>query len=205
LALERDYHLSYPFTFDWEGSTYMIPETAGARTVELYRAERVPDRWRLERVLLHDIRAADATLLRHDGLFWLFAAVAVPGGAITDELCVFWATDLHGEWTAHPGNPVVSDVRRARPAGRIFSAGGRLVRPAQDCSERYGGAIVFHSIDELSTTAYRESVIRRFTGDGINGILGTHTYNRSETLEVIDGIKPRVGLSVSAFTRPGRS
>lgn len=204
LALERDYHLSYPFTFEWGGSIYMIPETSGARTVELYRAERVPDDWRLERVLLDDIDAADATLLHHDGLFWLFTAVAVPGGAMTDELCVFWARDLHGEWTSHPRNPVVSDVRRARPAGRIFLSGRTLVRPAQDCSQRYGGAIVFHSIDELSTTNYRESVINRFTGAGIRGILGTHTYNRGETYEVIDGIKPRASLSLSAFTRPGR-
>lgn len=205
VALERDYHLSYPFTFEWEGSTYMIPETSAAGTVELYRAERVPDKWRLQRVLLHDIDAADATLLRHNGLFWLFAAVAVPGGAKTDELCVFWARELHGEWTSHPRNPVVSDVRRARPAGRIFLSGKTLVRPAQDCSQRYGGAIVFHSIDELSTTDYRESVISRFTGAGIEGILGTHTYNSSERYEVIDGIKPRAGLSLSAFTRPGRS
>jgi hypothetical protein len=205
VALERPYHLSYPFTFEWEGSTYMIPETSAAGTVELYRAERIPDEWRLERVLLRDIDAADATLLRHDGIFWLFAAVAVPGATKTDELYVFSARDLHGEWTSHPRNPVVSDVRRARPAGRVFTSGGRLVRPAQDCSVRYGGAIVFHSIDELTQTEYRESVMHRFTGAGIRGLRGTHTYNRGESYEVIDGIRPRATLSVSAFRRPGRS
>ena len=35
-ALERDYHLSYPFIFEWESRLYMIPETTVTRQVELY-------------------------------------------------------------------------------------------------------------------------------------------------------------------------
>ena len=36
---------------------------------------------------------------------------------------------LEGPWQAHPRNPVVSDVRGARPAGPFIADGARLLRP----------------------------------------------------------------------------
>jgi hypothetical protein len=56
LALRQDCHLSYPFVFTEGDDVYMLPETAGHRTVELYRAARFPDEWTLERVLLRTSR-----------------------------------------------------------------------------------------------------------------------------------------------------
>ena len=64
VALSADCHLSYPFVFEEGDAIYMLPETAGRRTVELYRAARFPDEWTLDRVLLRDVTATDATLLR---------------------------------------------------------------------------------------------------------------------------------------------
>lgn len=190
VALARSYHLSYPFVFEWEGDVYMTPESSAARRVELFRAERFPDRWVSERVLLDDVAAVDPTLLRHDGLFWLFVNL-VPEGAATgdDELHVFWAESLDGEWTPHSGNPVVADVRSARPAGRIFEHGGKLIRPSQDCSRRYGYATVLNRIEELSEDRYREAPVARIGPGWLAGNLGTHSYARDNTFEVIDGYR----------------
>ncbi|MBV8987378.1 MAG: hypothetical protein JO372_02345 [Solirubrobacterales bacterium] len=186
VALDRPYHLSYPFTFSYDGRCYMIPESMDRRTIELYSAERVPDRWRFERVLMEDIAAVDATLF-HDGKrFWLFACVPEPGASFDDELCLFYTTDLDGEWMPHPLNPIVSDVRRARPAGAVFKLGDDLIRPGQDCSRRYGSAIVFHRIDELTVEGYSETVIDRLDGQSFRGMFAAHTYNFSDGLEVID-------------------
>jgi hypothetical protein len=55
------------------------------------------------------------------------------GARDTDELHFYFAS-LDCEWTAHPMNPVVSDVRCARPAGRTFEHDGVLVSPGQDSS-----------------------------------------------------------------------
>ena len=62
MVLERPYHLSYPFVFEHDGEIYMIPETGDARRVELYRADRFPDRWSLHSVLIDNIAAYDVTL-----------------------------------------------------------------------------------------------------------------------------------------------
>jgi hypothetical protein len=87
----------------------------------------------------------------------------------------------------HPENPVVSDVRSARPAGRVFRHDGRLIRPAQDCSRGYGTAVVFNRIDVLTTDEYAESPVGRIEPNWAPGLVGTHTYNSSGGIEVVDG------------------
>jgi hypothetical protein len=186
-VLERDYHLSYPFVFRHEGQIFMVPESSANRTVELYRAVDFPSRWKLEQVLLRDIFAGDATLLEGPDRLWLFVSVAEPGAPLTDELHLYSATTLTGPWTPHRENPVVSDVRSARPAGRIFRHGDHLIRPAQDCSLAYGFAIVLNRIDVLTPSEYRETPVGRIDPTWSRGLSATHTYNFTETLEVIDG------------------
>lgn len=179
----------------------MLPETAARRTVELYRASRFPDEWTLQRVLLRDVRATDATLLRHEGRWWLFVALAVEGGHAVDELALFSSGSLDGEWKPHPLNPVVSDVRSARPAGRIFSRNGQLIRPAQDCSRVYGGRLVFNRIEALSATDYREEPIGAIEPAPETGNLRTHSYDFDGTYEVLDGFRIRSKLSLAGISR----
>ena len=73
--LEKDYHLSYPFTFEWRGAHYMIPETAAHGAVELYKGVEFPFKWEMEKTLLKGVNATDATLVEADGLWWMFVNV----------------------------------------------------------------------------------------------------------------------------------
>lgn len=188
VALERDYHISYPFIFEQDGETFMIPETAEQRTVELYRCRRFPDRWEFVRNLMSDIYAVDATLLQQAGRTWLFANVREPGGSSLNSLHIYSADSLTAEkWTPHARNPVVQDIRWARPAGRIFADGGNLIRPSQDCSERYGYAIRFNRITRLTEAEYEEVPEAAFEPPG-GKVLATHTFNQAGELTVIDAI-----------------
>ena len=127
--LQADHHLSYPFVFSHGGEVYMIPETGDVSQIRLYRAARFPTEWELDRVLVDDIRAADATLIEAEGRWWMFATVGGRGTTLGDELHLFLAGSPLGPWAPHPANPIVSDVRAARPAGAILRDGDRLVRP----------------------------------------------------------------------------
>ncbi|OLB80892.1 MAG: hypothetical protein AUH96_00720, partial [Nitrospirae bacterium 13_2_20CM_2_61_4] len=131
-VLEKEYHLSYPFVFQWDGGFFMTPQTA-SHEVELYRCVDFPSRWTLERVLLSGLTAFDPTLAFLFGRWWLFATVLTYGAAGThDELHLFYADSPLGPWTPHRNNPIKSDVRSARPAGRIFENDRQFYRPAQD-------------------------------------------------------------------------
>jgi hypothetical protein len=187
-VLERPYHLSYPFVFEHAGGWYMVPETGARRTVELYRCTRFPDQWVFQKTLLEDIHAVDATLLEHDGRWWMFANVVEDvGGSAWDSLHLFYADDpLSESWTPHPLNPVVADVRSARPAGRIFLRGGVLCRPSQVSTPRYGHALRLNRIDVLTTTNYAETCLETLIPPRGSNLLATHTYNAAGNIAVID-------------------
>src|SRR3954453_6851213 len=55
VVLDCAYHLSYPFLFEHEGEIFMIPETCGNRTIEMYRASAFPTDWVLHKVIMRDI------------------------------------------------------------------------------------------------------------------------------------------------------
>lgn len=189
--LERPYHLSYPFVFEWQGTLYLMPESAENRTVELHRCVSFPDRWEPDRVLLAGLRAFDATLFEEGGRFWLFACVAVEDAPPLDELHLFHGPSPLGPFVPVAGNPVVSDVRRARPAGRVFRDGDAWIRPSQDGGGRYGRAVRFQKIERLDPEGYAEREIRVLEPGWRGDVLGVHTWNATPGLAVLDVIKRR--------------
>lgn len=186
VVLERDYHLSYPFLFEHHGEVYMIPETQDNRTIEMYRAKEFPYSWEFHKVLMQDVAAADTTLLQHHGKWWLFTAGVLDSHSLNDMLCVFFSDSPFGPWKAHPKNPVISDPRRARPAGCLYLDNGELIRPGQDCSNGYGYAVQLHRVERLTETEYEETPLKRITPDWIPDNRGTHTLNQTGTYQVLD-------------------
>ncbi len=186
-AIESPAHLSYPFVFQHQGQLYLIPDTWDENRVDLWRCRRFPDHWTKERTLLDSLHMSDPTLHRQDGKLWLFGTVSAARARANDELHIYIADALDGPWRPHPANPVVSDRRRARPAGRLFSRQGCLIRPAQDCGGRYGQAVVLNRVDELSEHSYAETPIGRINGAALPGSRGAHTVNYASGLEFLDG------------------
>lgn len=190
VVLETPWHLSYPCLFEWDGDTYMTVESSESQRVTLYRARRFPDRWQLVAHLLHGWNIVDPTL-HFDGTRWyLFATVKESAlsydDRIWDDLFLFWAPTPLGPWRPHPKNPIVSDVRAARPAGRLFVHEGRLIRPSQDCSVDYGYAVVFNEVTELDTERYEERRVGRLDPAWDAHLKGCHTYSNAAGLEVLD-------------------
>lgn len=186
-VLECAYHLSYPFLFEWKRNLYMIPETSANRTIEVYRCTRFPDEWQLEKVLMSNVRAADATLYETGGRWWMFVNIAADDYSLNyDELYVFHAASPFDEWQPINRNPAKSDVRNARPAGRPFMWRGELYRPAQDSSHRYGNRIAINKVTRLDAGEYQEQQVWQINADWDARLIGVHTLNSWEDLTVID-------------------
>lgn len=191
VVLQRDYHVSYPFLFEQDGELYMMPETAANRSVEVYRCTRFPDQWELFQTLMSDIYAVDATMVEHGGRHWLFANVREPRGSSLNALHLFWASSpFAAAWTPHPRNPIVRDIRSARPAGRIIIRDGELIRPAQDSLRRYGHSLRFNRILKMTESEYAEETESTFKPRG-GRIRATHTFNQEGGLTVIDAVVRR--------------
>lgn len=192
-VLERDYHLSYPFVFEWRNELYMVPESCQNRTIELYKCSRFPDRWELHHNVMAGVAAVDSTLFHHNGKWWLFANMAeTPGVNICDELYLFHSDDpVDGRWTPHPKNPIVSDVRRSRPAGRICERNGRLYRPSQDSALSGGFGIRINEITTINENDYEEVEVCLVEPKWKDGLLGVHTFSNAHELTVVDALQRR--------------
>jgi hypothetical protein len=156
IVLAEPFHLSYPYVFEWNSEYYMVPESSAAGSVRLYRAKPFPNRWVLDTILLRGPVHFDNCLFHRSGRWWMLTE--------TDEqlgtLSLFHAPELAGPWTEHPRSPVVrSDLRIARPAGRVVSVSDRLIRFAQDCRSQYGASVSAVEITRLTTTEYEETEI----------------------------------------------
>lgn len=76
------------------------------------------------------------------------------------QLFLFFSNELFtSEWNPHPLNPIVPDVVRARPASRVFTRNGQILRPSQDCSKTYGYGFDLNEILSLSETGYLEKTV----------------------------------------------
>ena len=188
-VLESDTHLSYPFVFPWQDGWYLMPEQASTGSLELYRATDFPRGWVWHSTQLSGVSAGDATIAEIDGRWWLFAAVKVPGGNAADELHLFHAESPLGPWTGHAMNPVVSDVRTARPAGRMFQRDGRWYRPAQDGAVSYGHSIAILEIERLDLGGFRQRLVEVIDPTWRPGLIATHTINAVDGLSAIDGLE----------------
>jgi hypothetical protein len=189
--LEKPYHLSYPFVFQWNDVYYMVPETGRAGQIELYRCVGFPDRWEFDRVLVSGVRAVDSTLAEIEGQWWMFTSIIVDGVKELYELHLFHAETPLGPWTPHKCNPVKADARSSRPAGSLLRKGDAWYRPAQVGA---GDAISINRIDRLSLGEFRETPVSRILPGWAENLAGTHTLNSSDGLTVIDGLLDRSKL-----------
>ncbi|MFM7622570.1 MAG: hypothetical protein ACKO57_06335, partial [Alphaproteobacteria bacterium] len=184
VILDMPHHLSYPVILEHEGVIYMMPCTS-RNGVDVYRATDFPHHWVLDRVMLPDLLIADATPLFYQGRWWLFGSVSYPPTPNWDELFVFHSPSPLGPWEPHAHNPVKAHALGSRPAGNFFIYEGRLYRPGQNCQGGYGQSVVFFEIIKLTPDDYQDIPIEKLFLIPDPG-RRWHTYNQTNTIQVID-------------------
>lgn len=183
--IEEDFHLAYPYVFEHDNKLYCIPESFENSQIRLY--EFIPDKFRFEfrKALISGIKAIDTTLFRHGGYWWLFFTEKhLP----SVHLYAYYSKEIFGDYQPHKLNPVKTDIRSARPAGKPFIIDNKLYRPAQDCAKTYGDKLVINRVDQLSPVSFKETVVKSFDpikNSKFNKAL--HTLNTLDDITIIDG------------------
>ena len=189
-VLDTGSHLSYPYLVEHDGGVFMLPESSAAGELVLYEAVDFPLRWRPIATLMTGIPAVDASVIEHEGRWWMLATRYDHGA--NHSLFAWHAPRLNGPWVPHERNPVKTDVRSGRPGGTPFVSAGRLYRPSQDSSRIYGGRVIVNLVDELSPTAFLEHpVIAVEPPPGSRYPAGLHTISAAGSRTLIDGNRLR--------------
>uniref|UniRef100_A0A1D1Y1X6 Glucosamine inositolphosphorylceramide transferase 1 n=1 Tax=Anthurium amnicola TaxID=1678845 RepID=A0A1D1Y1X6_9ARAE len=158
IALNEEWHLSYPFVFDYHGQIYLMPESSKRGELRLYRAVDFPLQWTLEKVILKK-PLIDSFIVNYQGLYWLFGSDFRGFGIRKNgELEIWYSSSPLGPWNPHKQNPVhnIDKSLGARNAGRPFMFNGSLYRPGQDCGETYGRRVRLFKVEVLTTDKYKE-------------------------------------------------
>ncbi|WOL05004.1 glycosyltransferase family protein 64 [Canna indica] len=158
IALDEEWHLSYPYVFNYQDQVYMMPEGSKKGDLRLYQALDFPLKWKLEKVILKR-PLIDSFIINYQGHFWLFGSdFSAPGAKKNGELEIWYSNSPLGPWMPHKQNPIhnMDKSLGARNAGRPFIYKGDLYRAGQDCGETYGKSIRLFKVKVLTKYKYDE-------------------------------------------------
>lgn len=182
-VLKENFHLSYPLVFEENGKIFMMPETHEDNCIQLYEAEKFPYKWKKSKVILQIENAVD-TVIFEDKI--ITSKVTNPAEMVTR--LEIYDKNSGEKYSAFPAS---EENQLMRGAGNIFEDKGRKIRPAQNCLNAfYGKGIVLYEIKKLTESEYKEEKIGEIMPKNILAgspeVTGTHTYARTDKIEVVD-------------------
>lgn len=169
VVLDESTHMSFPALFEENGEIYMTPETCMAGELRIYRAVDFPRKWEIFKVVAQS-RFDDPILYKVGKEYYINATEGA------NALRILRANDLRGEWIS----TYRDDILHSRAAGQVFEHEGVLVRPTQNCLQRYGHSMVIKVVGT-------NQIIRTIAPDWFPELTGTHTFNFNKDYVVVDG------------------
>ena len=178
-------HRSYPYVFSHEGTIYCMPEANQTNQVCLYRFNEEKLTVEKDCVLLDGFPIVDATLYHHENKWFMFL---VNQKKSHSHLEIYHSDNLKGPYLPHHNNPVMIDCSKARPAGKIFSCDGRIIRPSQNSTSHYGESLILEEIEILSEKQFSTIPFKIIEPIGNSDYgKGIHTINGDDKITVFDG------------------
>lgn len=185
ICLDLPWHLSYPCVYKQNNEIYMVPECARSGRITVYKSKYFPYEWE-EAYVLYEGAGVDTTPVQIDGYpFGFFTTLKTKYNSKNN--CLYYIDNKSKQ-----AKLIVENDFTVRSAGHIFSEGSKTLRPSQDCENTYGGGLFFKMIESLSVDDFKEKNYRRINVSDIKtdnssiSFNGIHTYNKTDTYEIID-------------------
>ena len=159
-VLNERCHLSYPWVFEDEGNVYMIPETSGINSINIYIADDNLTSFKFLKTILKDEKQcingfsfSDSSIFFKDGEYYLMTTI---NDGEKNILKLYTSDLLFGEYKEHLSSPIYIGNKYGRNAGNIFKYKDKLYRVSQDCVERYGDNVHLLEIIRMNSNEYLE-------------------------------------------------
>lgn len=164
IVLSEICHLSYPWVFEENGHIYMVPETCGLKEIRLYEANDALDSFKYVKTIMKDdmnytsgFSFSDTSIYKKDGYYFLMTTI---NDGKKNILKLYFSDKLDRDYVEHSMSPICIDNRYGRNAGSLIEYKEQLYRVAQNCEKRYGDNINLLMVQKLTTTSYKESVLK---------------------------------------------
>ena len=183
VIIREKWHLSYPFVFENGEEVYIVPEMNDGNELWLYKAEVFPFVWKKEKVIMRNVRLVDATL-RKVGQGYTVLSQDINQNPLAFRLDENFNFETYMDFIGNSG--LVT-----RPGGRFFDVDKVCYAVCQDCSQTYGGALLFYEAELSCDSVVLSNIALHLLPKDlvlnhrieVNGI---HTYTATNNYEVID-------------------
>jgi len=196
VAIEENFHLSFPFIFEYESNYFMVPETSDAKEIRIYKCEEFPLKWKHEKSIFKNIRSADPIIFKHNNLWWLMTSFSNTGHGIESELQIFYSENgpLTNQWISFKKNPVIIDPALGRNGG-FLKQNNKIFRVAQSFGfNTYGKNIHIQEIITLNQDNFVEKNFARINLEFSENLIGMHHLNNNNNFTVYDFSKLKLKI-----------
>jgi methionyl-tRNA formyltransferase len=191
-VLVEDFHLSFPYVFEYGGDLYMVPESRHARSIRAYKCTRFPDKWEYVTDLMRGVSAVDSMVFEHSGRWWLLTNIA-PEDLDEHGVALYaFSADcpLSAKWSSHPGNPVRFSAEYGRNGGLLKGQNGETFRVRQRYEyNQYGAGSSVAKIERLDADGYEERTYCEIEPHFMESLAGTHHMHSDGTITVFDFVR----------------
>ena len=185
-------HLSYPYVFQLENQTYLLPEQeATGRPPQSYplsnnRHEALISGKPVTMPGLPPL--FDSTIFKYGDYYWLLGTLK--GFSNSTHLGLWFAISPFDTWHPHRYMPVAINSQYGRPAGTPFIHQGRLTIPLQNSSRGYGERMELFEVIQLSPKEIDWRHVGTISKENIKipgaQVRGVHTLSVSDCSIAID-------------------
>ena len=161
IVLEEDFHLSFPWIFEFKDRKFMCPESSAANDVRLYEATDFPFTWRFHSYIFRDISAVDSLIFEMNGRWWLFTNIDTSNSdEYNSELFAFYSNSpIASDWIPHTANPIKIGFEGGRNGG-LFKIGAETYRVGQQKEfDKYGTGFTIFRIIDLQPNSFAEEEV----------------------------------------------
>jgi hypothetical protein len=188
VVLEEDFHLSYPYLFNFNDEIYMCPETAAKNEIRIYKCISFPDKWLFEKTIIKNVSAVDSILFQEGHAWYLLTNIC--SSEMDDrnsELHLYSAeSPLSDNWIESPNNPVIFDSQKSRNGG-FFKKGDQMFRVNQlHGKARYGVSFALNAITQINSLNYMEEELWSIEPQFFENISGTHHFHSNNKYIAFD-------------------
>ncbi len=185
--IEEDFHMSYPFIFEYKNEIYMTPETADANSLRLYKCSKFPLKWEFQKEIITNEKVIDPIIFQYKDKWWLFYNTLIEDDPSSCLVAYYSDNPLSNKWIPHKLNPIVFDSSSARNGGIIFKNNNEIMRVRQKQGFNfYGESLSLAQIVDLTPSTFKEEKVKEVLPNFFSNISGCHHMHNNYHYTVYD-------------------
>lgn len=188
-VIKEDFHLSYPYVFEFENELYMIPESSGNKSIRLYKCVNFPLSWEYQHNLISNIDAVDTTIHFIDGKYWLLTNNNYNTTEHNSILeCYYADSPLSKQWQPHSKNPIMFQ-NGGRNGGYVLSKEKNILISQKYAYDRYGKSLEIREIKSLTKDDFEFDKIMDVDPNFDSKLIGLHHLSSNKFYTCFDTLK----------------